>query len=590
MLLLQRMQTIKQTIEDVLDSLGYSPDSFDISYPPNAAMGDYAINLALKQAKKQKKPPMELAKKIQKQVKAENSISGIFSDIIVVNPGFINFHIKPEYAQEQLKAVLKTGTAYGSSNIGKGKTVIVEYSSPNIAKQMHVGHLRSTIIGQALYNMYSFAGYQVIADNHLGDWGTGFGKLIAAYREKYGDEIKDDISIAEMEELYVDFSTKAKADEGLLEQARQEVVSLQDGEPFHIALWGLFRQKSLDELEETIYQPLQAHFDTVYGEAFFYKLPAVKEIYKEESNEYVDTIVEDLLKSGIAQESEGAIIIPSGHEDQPPMLIRKSDGTHLYATSDLATVKMRQKKYKPDRVLYVVAHQQDLHFRQVIEVAEKLAYVEQGKLYHIPFGMVLGEGGKKMSTREGNVVSARDILERSIAEARKIVDEKNPGLADDEKQEVARVVGLGALKYNDLSRDRMTNITFDWEKMMSLSSDSSPYLQYTYARIQSIITKAGGEIDTFDAAQLVTDPEVAVLKHVIKFQEKVEEAVLQDKPNVISLYLQGLASSFHSLYESTPVLQDDKELQAARLGLMQAVAQVMQNGLRLLGIEVLKKI
>lgn len=584
------MITPKQQLHKALLSLGYDKELISISKAPQKQMGDYATALAMRIAKAENRAPLEVAEQIKQDLVAKGLLKDIVEKIKVVKPGFINFFLHTDYIQRELAIVQAAGETFGAQEVGSGKTVIVEYSSPNIAKQMHVGHLRSTIIGQSLARLFEMLGYTVIRDNHLGDWGTGFGKLIAAYRNKYGDNLEQKLSIADMEQLYVEFSQAAKADDTLQAQARSELKKLQDGDEFHVALWQLFRQKSLEELTETIYNPLGVTFDTNYGEAFYYTLPAVEQVYGEKSSVYVDDVVKELEKKGIAKESEGALIVPSTDEQQPPMLIQKQDGAYLYATSDLATVKLREERYHPFVVLYVVAYQQELHFKQVISVAEKVGYARPGTLEHISFGLVLGGDGKKMSTREGNAVSAADILQKSIAEAEKIVQEKNPDLSADEQKRIAQVVGLGALKYNDLSRDRMTDITFDWEAMMQLSGGSAPYLQYTYARIQSIIKKSKGVPKQYDVEKLCEADEIELLKLLLQFPDVLIEAHDLYKPNTIALYLEQLAAAFHKYYEHVQILTDNEAQQAARLNLIAAISVVMKNGLYVLGVDVLERI
>ncbi len=587
------MKTIKAQLIDSLKRLPVSSDKVAVEYPIKSSHGDYSTNIAMVTAKEMKKNPMDLANEFISALENDGFVSETFDKVEAVKPGFINFHFKKEALQNILGVIVDEGDSFGRTGVGSGKRVVVDYSSPNIAKQMHVGHLRSTVIGHALCNVYSYLGYEVVGDNHLGDWGTKFGALIAMYRERYGDTIQNDISIDTMEQMYVEFTAKSKEDEHLKERARAELKQLQEGSDFHVKLWKLFRQRSIDEIMSKIYSRLGISFDYMYGEAFFYDLPAVREVYGEESSIYTDGVVKDALGKGISKRSDDAFIIDLESCNLPPLLIEKSDGGHLYSTSDLAAIHFRKSKFDPDIVLYVVGSEQALHFKQVFASAKLLGYINEDDdgWAHVPFGLVLGDDGKKVSTRDGGIVYAHQFIDKSLEIAYDIVNEKQPEWSEDKKREVAQAVGMGALKYNDLSRDRTSNITFDWDAMMNFGGASAPYLQYTYARIQSIFSKEPPDsLQKADYTLLNESKELVLIKVLQKFPEVLEEVVAYNKPNVLTNYLESLSGAFHSFYESVQVLVEDSDLRHARLLLIGSVGVVMKNGLNLLGIEVLDRI
>ncbi len=587
------MKTLKAQLTEIITKLPGVSGGVVVEYPNQSVHGDYSTNIAMVTAKRNKKNPMDMANEFVELLKKDSFVVDTFGKVEAVKPGFINFYLKREALQDIFKMIVESGDAFGRSDIGFGKKVVIDYSSPNIAKQMHVGHLRSTIIGQALYNIYSYLGYEVVGDNHLGDWGTKFGALIAMYRDRFGDSIREDLSIDEMERMYVEFTAMSKTDDSLKERARVELKNLQDGKEFNVRLWKLFRQRSIDEIARKIYSRLGIEFDYMYGEAFYYDLPAVREIYGEESSIYADGIVKDAVDKGIAKRSEGALIIDLDSFDLPPMLIEKSDGGQLYSTSDLATIHFRQSKFNPDVVLYVVGSEQSMHFKQLFASAKLLGYIDKNNesWAHVPFGLVLGDDGKKVSTREGGIVYAHQFIEKSLEIAYSIVNDKHPEWDEETKREVARIVGMGALKYNDLSRDRSSNITFNWDSMMSFGGASAPYLQYTYARIQSIFSKISSDFSGEpDYSLLEEDKEIELVSVLQKFPEVLESVIEQNKPNILTNYLETLASAFHGFYESVHVLVDNEKLQYMRLHLIKAVGSSMKNGLGLLGIEVSDKI
>lgn len=585
-------QQIHDLIEKALKDLGIQEiPIFSVSYPPDAQMGDYMTNAAMIAAKILKKSPFEVAKEIESSFdKLRMTLKeDLFEKIEIAPPGFINFYLKPEIAQKNLANILKQKDKFGSSKAEKGKIVVIDYSQPNIAKRMHVGHLRSTIIGQAIYNIYKFEGYKTKGVNHIGDWGTHFGKLIYAYKNFVYPEqgrgadkkrfdsahrraLKENFA-KEMNRLYVDFNARAKEDEKLDDYARAETKKFQEGDKESVKIWKYFVQESMKEFDR-VYKMLGVKIDYTLGESFYQ--PMLKDI------------ISEALEKGIAFKSQGAIIIPLDRYNLPPFMIRKTDGATLYGTTDLAAMKYRVNKWKAEKILYVVANEQAGHFQQLFKAGELMGYIKPGMAEHIKFGMVLGADGKKFSTREGKVILLEDLLSEAIDRAKKIVDEKNPKLADREKKKISKAVGIGAIKYNDLSQNRLTDISFNWDKMLDFRGNSAPYLQYTYARIKSILRKSkpAGKINP---ELLEDEKELAILRQLVLFDEIIERAGEECMPNIIADYLYGLANNFNAFYEAVPVLKAEKDLRQARLGLISAVAVTLKNGLKLLGIETLER-
>ncbi len=564
--------TIKQQINQVLaDNYKLTNVNFQIEYPPKTELGDYSCNVAMLLAKQLKQNPMVLAKNIIQSLKSE-----MFKKIELAQPGFINFYLDDSWVQKNIKNILEQGKKFGTSQKGKRQTVVIDYSSPNIAKKMHVGHLRSTIIGDAIYRLHKFNGYKIIRDNHLGDWGTQFGKLIYMYKEKYGEELRTTITIDEMEKLYLDFHQQAKTNQQLEEFARQELKKLQTHDKFNYKLWQLFYRISLDEFKK-LYHLLDVDFDVWHGESFYHSM--------------LGDIVRDALNKKIAQKSQGAIIISLDKFNLPPMLIQKSDGAYLYPTTDLATIKYKEKTYQPIKNLYVVANQQSLHFEQLFKASQLLDYAPQTEMVHIKFGLILGADGKKMSTREGGVVDLIDLIKQGVEKAKQKIQLKNKTLNKKELEKIAYILALGAIKYNDLSQNRLTDIIFNWDKMLALESGSAPYLQYTCVRINSILNKADkiNNIKNINFKKLNNPLEINLIKTLIKFPEIVLAATDEYKPNLLANYLEKTAAQFHAFYEQIPILKVPEEMRLARLILIQAAKQIMENGLNLLGIDIPEK-
>lgn len=556
--------------------------TFDVENPKQKDNGDYSCNVAMVIAKRLEKNPREVAEQIVSEILKDARSGEYFKKVQAAGPGFINFYISDEKLFANVLKVLDKKEKFGRSKYGEGKTVVIDYSSINIAKPMHVGHLRSAIIGQSLYNIYESLGYKVIGDNHIGDWGTQFGKMIYAYKH-WGD--KKAISknpVEEMTKLYVRFHKEAESNEELEELARIETKRLQQKDDENIKIWKFLVRESLKDAGK-IYKTLNVKFDCVLGESFY--------------DEMLPDIVKDAFSKGAAEKSDGAVIINLEMHKLPPFLIQKSDGSYLYSTTDLAAAKYRKEKLKADKILYVVSNEQSLHFEQLFKSIEILGICPDVELSHIKFGMVLGESGKKFSTRKGETIRLEDVLYKSVELARKVIEEKNPTLSQKEKKKIARTVGIGAVKYNDLSQNRLTDIAFNWEKMLSFEGNSAPYLQYTCARINSVLEKYKkenrlGSLLPYKKPRfelLKEDLEKDILRQLLKYPEAIEAAAKENGPHLLALYIFNLASSYNTFYNSFPILRTDKELMKARLALSEAVAVVVRNGLGILGIDTPEK-
>lgn len=538
-----------------------------LEIPKEASMGDYALP-CFKLAKEFRKAPAQIAEEIQSKL----NIEGTFLQKVDVVGGYINFTIKPEsYAQTVLTEIQQKKETYGTSTIGNGKNIVIDYSAPNIAKPFHIGHLRSTVIGNSLYRMYQFLGYHVVGVNHIGDYGTQFGKLIEAYK-RWGSEYNlEEKPIDALMNLYVRINEACKQDETILQACRDNFKKLEEGDPYCKSLWETFRQVSLKEFQR-VYDLLDITFDSWNGEAFYSdKMPEVIEI---------------LEKTGKLKESEGAKIIELG-EDMPPLLVKKSNDSTTYATRDLAAILYRARTYDFDKALYLTSYEQNLHFKQVFEVAKLLGLDEKytNGLEFVPFGMVLLKTGR-MSTREGNVIQLDALLEEAIQKAKQIIEEKNPNLEN--KEEVAQKVGVGAVIFNDLSASRIKDEIFDWDTMLNFNGETGPYIQYIYVRTKSILEKATLE-ENIDYTVLTDEASVQVLKTLYRYQETVMQAVEKNEPSIVARYLIELAQNFSSFYTQNRIIGEEKNIEAARLYLTYATNIVLHSGATLLGMKMPSK-
>ena len=547
----------------------------NLEVPKDTSNGDYAFPCFML-AKDLKKAPAIIANELKEKIK-ENLIKENIKEIEEVNAinGFLNFRIcKEEIAKEVVNEFSKKDKEYGSSNVGNGKNIVIDYSSPNIAKPFHIGHLRSTVIGGALYNIYKYLGYNVIGINHLGDYGTQFGKLIEGYK-RWGKEYNiDENPIDELTKIYVRINNLCKEDESVLEECRNNFKKLEDGDPYCTKLWQKFRDLSLNEFNK-IYKMLGTKFDSLNGEAFYSdKMPEVIEI---------------LEKSGKLTDSQGAKVVDLG-ESMPPCLIKKTNGSTTYATRDLAAILYRARTYDFDKALYLTSYEQALHFKQVFATAKYLGISEKyiNGLTHVPFGMIQLKTGK-MSTREGNTIKLEELLNEAIQKSKEIIENKNPNLEG--KEDVAKKVGVGAVIFNDLSNARIKDEIFDWNTMLNFNGETGPYLQYTCVRTKSVIEKAGyvPKAEEVEVKILNDSDSKNVISLLYTFTDSLKAAVEKEEPYILSRYLINLAQSYSSFYNNNHILVEEKEIQNARLYLTYMVSVVLEKGLNLLGIQVPNK-
>lgn len=543
-----------------------------VELPKDSSMGDYAFP-CFRLAKVMKKAPQVIAEEIKRSL--EENQNEIIEKIEVVN-GYLNFFVKKEVlAREVIKEIMEKQENYGSSNIGEGKNIIVEYSSPNIAKPFHIGHLRSTVIGNALYHIYQFLGYHVTGINHLGDWGTQFGKMIEGYKRWGAEYSLEENAIDKLTEIYVRINELCKQDEEVLEACRENFKKLEKQDPYCVEIWQKLRDLSLQEFQR-IYDLLDIHFDSTNGEAFYSdKMPEVMEL---------------LEKSGKLLKSEGAQIVSLEEQGMAPCMIEKSNGSTTYATRDLAAILYRTRTYHFDKCIYVVAYEQNLHFKQIFEVAKLLGIEEKYSkgLTHVPFGMVRLKTGK-MSTREGTVIKLDDLLQEAVQRAKEIIEEKNPEL--DDKEETAKKVGIGAVIFNDLANNRIKDEVFDLEEMLNFQGETGPYIQYIYVRTKSVLEKVGNIPESKDIQYaLLTDQlSHAVLMKLYQFGDVIKQAAQKDEPSLISRYLIDLAQGYSSFYNENKIIIEDRDLQNARVMLTYMVGQVLKIGASLLGIKMPNK-
>lgn len=544
-----------------------------VEYPAMPEHGDYASSIALQITKDLKISPREVAVQILTGI-PENQL---IEKVEIAGPGFINFFVSKKALNAELQKILKEKKNYGKSKVGGNKNIIVEYSQPNIAKPLGVHHLLSTIIGQSLYNIFKFIGFNAISINHIGDWGTQFGKLICAYK-KWGDkETVEKNPIPELLKLYVRFHEEVEKNPGLEDEGRKEFKEFEEGNKENRQLWEWFVAESMKDVQKTYDRLGGIHFDYTQGESFY------------------EDKMDEILKLGekekiIVKGEEGAMVIHFPEASLPTVPIKKKDGATLYITRDFAAINYRIKNWKPVKILYVVDVAQSLHFQQLF-AASKMMDLCQDEPVHVLFGRMRMKDGS-MSTRKGTVILLNDVLEEVENRARKIIEEKNPDLEDKEK--AGRLVGVGAIKYSVLSQNRATDITFDWDKMLSFDGNSGPYLQYTFARAKSILRKAQEAKPTTDVPteeganveKLVQN----LLRTLPKFGEYIAMSAAEYKPNVLANYLYDLAQKFNAFYNSVPVIRAAKESdRKERLQLVEAASQILENGLALLGIEIVEQ-
>lgn len=542
-----------------------------IEIPKENANGDYAFP-CFKLAKELKKAPPVIANDIKEKIEIDEKI---ISKIEIVG-GYINFYINKETLSKEVLKEFENNKEYGKSEIGKEKNIVIDYSAPNIAKPFHIGHLRSTVIGAALYNIYKYLGYNTIGINHLGDYGTQFGKLIEGYK-LWGKEynIEND-PINELTKIYIRINDLCKKDENVLEQCRYNFKLLEEGDSYCKEIWTKFRDLSLKEFQK-VYDLLGSKFDSWNGEAFY--------------SDKMQEIIEILNKTGKLVESQGAKIIDLADKGiNTPCIIEKSNGSTTYATRDLAAILYRARTYDFDKALYVTSYEQTLHFKQVFEVAKLLGLDEKytNGLEHVPFGMVLLPTGK-MSTREGNVVKLEDLLKEAIERAYKIIEEKNSELEN--KEEIAKKVGIGAVIFNDLANSRIKDEIFDWDTILNFQGDTGPYIQYTYVRTKSILEKATyiSMMKDIDIKLLQDEYSLNIIKIIYNFEDTLVQVTNKEEPSILSRYLIDLAKAFSNFYNENKILGEEENLQNARIYMTYMVSNILKIGMSLLGIQMPEK-
>jgi arginyl-tRNA synthetase len=557
-------------LEILADQLGEGvadPRGLRVNSTTNPKFGDYQFNGAMGLAKKLKRSPREIAQELAAGLEGMPWLE----KAEVAGPGFVNLRLSAAWLSDRIEEVFQDERV-GVERPGNGQTVVVDFSSPNVAKPMHIGHVRSTILGFALDRIHRFLGFDVIADNHVGDWGTQFGILLVGYRRLGDPEAFEKDPIEELERVYVEGYQKAQQDPSLMEEARGELVRLQQGDPENRKLWEKFVRASLQEFDR-IYERLGIAFDVTLGESFY--------------NDRLQALVDDLEERGIASRSDGALVVFLEEEGLPPFIIQKSDGGFNYATTDIAAMLYRVERWQPSKILYVTDEGQQLHFHQLFAVARRIGI--EVELEHIWFGIMrLPEG--KFSTRDGNVIRLETFMDEAERRAYEVAHRLNPGLEEALKQEIARKVGLGVLRYADMSQNRQSAIEFRWEKALSLEGNSAPYLQYTYARIQSVFRKYREEHDEGElqrvSVSLEEDLERQVAKAILEFPEHLYRSAGSYRPNQLTDYLFDLASLYNRFYQNVPFLKAPDGIRESRLVLCDLVGRIIRTGLGLLGIEV----
>lgn len=544
-------------------------EKINIENSTKKEFGDFQTNFAMMNSKAIGKNPREIATTLVENFKENDLIE----KLEIAGPGFINIHLKNNFLNNEVKKI--DNEKYDFSFLNVDETVIIDYSSPNIAKRMHIGHLRSTIIGDAIKRILDFIGFKTISDNHIGDWGTQFGKLIVAYNKWLDKEAYETDPIGELERIYVLFSDEAKKDPTLEDVARNELRKLQMGDEQNNKLWKEFIEISLKEYNK-VYDRLGVKFDHYFGESFY--------------NDMMPDVLEELKEKNIAKEDQGALVVFFEEDKLPPALVQKKDGSFLYATSDLATIKFRKNKLNVDKAVYVTDERQQNHFKQVFEISEMLGVPYNYEKSHVYFGIMRFGDGMIFSSRSGNIIRLVDLLDEAKKQVKSVIDEKNPNIPEDEKEKIAEIVGTGAIKYFDLSQNRTSDILFTWDKVLSFEGNTGPYLQYTYARIQSILRKLKEENISVKNNDIILDDmfdierELAVA--LLRFPQTVVKSYETYRPNIIADYLFDTAKLFNNFYNSKSILKEtDKKVMDARILLAQKTASILKQGLNLLGIE-----
>jgi len=562
------------------------PSNFvaQIDQAQNRQFGDYQSNVAMILAKQVKKTPSDLAAEIIEAIPESNLIE----TPEIAGPGFINFRITETALDTRLTELLADDTRLGVAKAKSPQTIVADFSAPNVAKPMHVGHIRSTIIGDSLTRIGRFLGHKVISDNHIGDWGTQFGMILWGWKNLLDEAAMEENPIEELLRIYRDVNAKTKDDEALKETCKNELVKLQGGDEENLQIWERCIELSKTGLQK-IYNRLDVNFDHWLGESFY--------------NDQLGPLVEQLLESGIAEESDGAVAVFSDgslpkkedpllkNEDDEwkpqPALIRKSDGGFLYATTDLATIDYRIEKLGADAIWYIVGAPQQLHFDQIFQVAKRRG--QDADLQFIPFGSILGKDRKMLRTRSGDTVQLADVLDEAVERARKIVEEKNPDFSNEEKTEIAEIIGIGSVKYAELSQFRMTDYIFDWDTMLALKGNTAPYLLNAYVRTRAIFRKLGNDYVPASEISLTEDAERTLTLRLAQFAEIVPTVLDDFRPNALAQYLYDVATTYHKFWEACPVLKAEGAVRNTRLALCELTGRILRCGLGLLGIRTTEK-
>lgn len=568
------MVNFKQEIaQQITNIINYKIEENYIEKPKDIKMGDYAFP-CFRLAKELKKAPTLIAQEIKEKIDITNSNI----DKIEIVGGYINFYIKKEKIIETvIQEIDSKKENYGKSNEGNNKNIVIDYSSPNIAKPFHIGHLRSTVIGGALYNIYKFLGYNSIGINHLGDYGTQFGKLIEGYK-KWGNEYNIEKNpIDELTKIYIRINELCKQDETVLNACRENFKKLEENDEYCTEIWQKFRELSLKEFDRT-YQMLGSKFDSLNGEAFYADKMA--------------EVIEILRQAGKLEKSEGATIVNLEEKNMAPCIIEKTNGSSTYATRDLAAILYRVRTYNFEKALYVTSYEQTLHFKQIFEVAKYLGIDEKcsNNLIHVPFGMVQLKNGK-MSTREGNIIKLEELLNEAIYRSKQIIEEKNPDLETAQKDEIAKKVGIGAVIFNDLSNSRIKDEIFDWDTILNFNGETGPYLQYTYVRTNSVLKKVGyiPKISEINVKYLLDENVQEIFKLLYEYTNTIKQVADKNEPSILSRYLINLASAFSAFYNNNKIMVEQKQVKDSRIYLTYAVNIVLKSGAELLGIQMPEK-
>jgi len=565
------VEEIKKIIIESCSDLKLSviEEEIKIEHPADVTFGDYSTNIAMVLAKQEKTNPKELAEKIKNSIDKNDLIEKIG----VAGAGFINFYLKPEFLIREAESINYENEFRNKLNEnGRGKTMVIDYSAPNIAKPFGIGHLRSTNIGQAIYNIYKILGWNCIGDNHIGDWGTQYGKLVAAIK-KWNKKDLDDLTIDDLEKLYVKFHKEAETDEKLINEGRDWFAKLEKGDKEARKIWQKCIDISMIEFDK-VYGLLDVHIDFVHGESFY--------------EEKLEEITKEIIDKGITKKSEGATIIE--FDGMPPAMLQKSNGTTTYFTRDMATIKYRMENWKPNLIIYEVGADQQLHFKQVFKTAEMMGWMPDEGMVHIAHGLIRWTTGK-FSTRKGDTIHLSDVINKAMEKAEDVAKKSTVAkdLTNDEKKKMIESVAIGAIKFNDLSSDPRKDVIFDWDQIMSLDGDSGPYLQYTYARCKSVLdkTQIKEQKNISDVPENINNDEMALIKEFYRFEEKIVEASERFSPAVIAEYLLGVARKYNEFYAKNRII-DQKE-ETFRIFLTKTTASVLKTGLSLLGIKTVER-